>query len=129
MNDDNLAVYQMRENRYKNKEITAAMHKELFYIEDINMDKAKVMSKVWDIYELIYDVARDIEHVIDAVELVKAIDLAMSTDEIRSFSDQLLEILRTAIDDANEEDGYEDGTAYITGLVIYKSIEQDLENE
>ena len=35
MTDDNLAVYQMRENRYKNKEIAAAMHKELFYIEDI----------------------------------------------------------------------------------------------
>ncbi|CAJ1189010.1 hypothetical protein CPEBRM1_ABPJDJAI_01109 [Companilactobacillus paralimentarius] len=35
MNDDNLAVYQMRENKYKNAEIAKAMHKELFYIEDV----------------------------------------------------------------------------------------------
>ena len=35
MTDDNLAVYQMRENKYKLTEIAKAMHKELFYIEDI----------------------------------------------------------------------------------------------
>ena len=35
MTDDNLAVYQMRENNYKLTEIAAAMYKELFYIEDI----------------------------------------------------------------------------------------------
>ena len=35
MTDDNLAVYQMRENNYKLTEIAKAMHKELFYIEDV----------------------------------------------------------------------------------------------
>ena len=35
MTDDNLAVYQMRENKYKLTEIAKAMHKDIFYIEDI----------------------------------------------------------------------------------------------
>lgn len=47
MNDDNLAVYQMRENRYKNKEISAAMHKELFYIEDIIRQNNRIGKKLY----------------------------------------------------------------------------------
>jgi len=47
MNDDNLAVYQMRENRYKNKEIAAAMNKELFYIEDIIRQNNRIGKKLY----------------------------------------------------------------------------------
>lgn len=47
MNDDNLAVYQMRENRYKNKEIAAAMHKKLFYIEDIIRQNNRIGKKLY----------------------------------------------------------------------------------
>lgn len=47
MNDDNLAVYQMRENRYKNKEIAAAMNKELFYIEDIIRQNNRLGKKLY----------------------------------------------------------------------------------
>lgn len=35
MTDDNLAVYQMRENGYRLGEIANAMHKKLFYISNI----------------------------------------------------------------------------------------------
>jgi len=47
MTDDNLAVYQMRENRYKNQEIAAAMHKELFYIEDIIRQNNRIGKKLY----------------------------------------------------------------------------------
>ena len=47
MTDDNLAVYQMRENRYKNKEIAAAMHKELFYIEDIIRQNNRIGKRLY----------------------------------------------------------------------------------
>jgi len=47
MTDDNLAVYQMRENRYKNKEIADAMHKELFYIEDIIRQNNRLGKKLY----------------------------------------------------------------------------------
>lgn len=47
MTDDNLAVYQMRENRYKNKKIAAAMHKELFYIEDIIRQNNRIGKKLY----------------------------------------------------------------------------------
>jgi len=47
MTDDNLAVYQMRENRYKNKEIAAAMNKELFYIEDIIRQNNRIGKKLY----------------------------------------------------------------------------------
>ena len=47
MTDDNLAVYQMRENRYKNQEIAAAMDKELFYIEDIIRQNNRIGKKLY----------------------------------------------------------------------------------
>ncbi len=47
MNDDNLAVYQMRENNYKLNEIAKAMHKELFYIEDIIRQNNRLGKKLY----------------------------------------------------------------------------------
>ena len=47
MTDDNLAVYQMRENNYKFTEIAKAMHKELFYIEDIIRQNNRIGKKLY----------------------------------------------------------------------------------
>ena len=47
MTDDNLAVYQMRENNYKLTEIAKAMHKELFYIEDIIRQNNRIGKKLY----------------------------------------------------------------------------------
>lgn len=47
MTDDNLAVYQMRENRYKLTEIAKAMHKDIFYIEDIVRQNNRIGKKLY----------------------------------------------------------------------------------
>ncbi|WP_119325690.1 hypothetical protein [Companilactobacillus musae] len=47
MTDDNLAVYQMRENRYKNKEIAKAMHKELNYINILQRQNNMIGKKLY----------------------------------------------------------------------------------
>ena len=47
MTDDNLVVYQMRENRYKLTEIASAMHKELFYIEDIIRQNNRIGKRLY----------------------------------------------------------------------------------
>lgn len=47
MTDDNLAVYQMRENNYKLTEIAKAMHKELFYIESIQRQNNRIGKKLY----------------------------------------------------------------------------------
>jgi len=47
VNDDNLAVYQMRENKYKLTEIAKAMHKELFYINDIQRHNNRIGKRLF----------------------------------------------------------------------------------
>ncbi|AYE38420.1 hypothetical protein D1B17_07125 [Companilactobacillus zhachilii] len=47
VNDDNLAVYQMRENNYKLTEIAKAMHKELFYISDIQRRNNRIGKRLY----------------------------------------------------------------------------------
>ena len=47
MTDDNLAVYQMRENNYKLTEIAKAMHKELNYIEIIQHQNNRIGKKLY----------------------------------------------------------------------------------
>lgn len=46
MNDDNLAVYQMRENNYKLNEIAKAMHKELNYINILQRQNNRIGKKL-----------------------------------------------------------------------------------
>jgi len=47
MTDDNLAVYQMRENNYKLTEIAKAMHKELNYIENVQRQNNRIGKKLY----------------------------------------------------------------------------------
>lgn len=47
MNDDNLAVYQMRENNYKLTEIAKAMHKELNYINILQRQNNRIGKKLY----------------------------------------------------------------------------------
>lgn len=47
MNDDNLAVYQMRENNYKLNEIAKAMHKELNYINILQRQNNRIGKKLY----------------------------------------------------------------------------------
>ncbi|PMD71482.1 hypothetical protein [Companilactobacillus nuruki] len=47
MTDDNLAVYQMRENRYKLTEIAKAMHKELNYINNLQRQNNRIGKRLY----------------------------------------------------------------------------------
>lgn len=47
MNDDNLAVYQMRENDYKLTEIAKAMHKELNYISNVQRENNRIGKRLY----------------------------------------------------------------------------------
>lgn len=47
MTDDNLAVYQMRENKYKLTEIAKAMHKDLNYIDNLQHQNNRIGKKLY----------------------------------------------------------------------------------
>jgi len=47
MTDDNLAVYQMRENKYKFTEIAKAMHKELNYINILQRQNNRIGKRLY----------------------------------------------------------------------------------
>jgi len=47
MTDDNLAVYQMRENNYKLTEIAKAMHKELNYINILQRQNNRIGKRLY----------------------------------------------------------------------------------
>lgn len=47
MTDDNLAVYQMRENKYKLTEIAKAMHKELNYINILQRQNNRIGKRLY----------------------------------------------------------------------------------
>ena len=47
MTDDNLAVYQMRENKYKFTEIAKAMHKELNYVNILQRQNNRIGKRLY----------------------------------------------------------------------------------